>query len=118
MTNAARQGYRPPSWFDRQVFNPLVAALSRLGLSFAGSRTLEVRGRSSGQPRRNPVNPLALDGHRYLVAPRGQTQWVRNLRAAAEGELQLGARREHFGRVAPARPVFRIEPATDRHATG
>jgi deazaflavin-dependent oxidoreductase (nitroreductase family) len=53
-------------------------------------------GRKSGAPRRNPVNPLEFEGARYLVAPRGQTQWVRNLRAAGEGDLLLGNRREHF----------------------
>ncbi len=88
--------YRAPSWFDRKVFNPLIEGLTRLGLSFAGSRILEVRGRKSGEPRRNPVNPLTIDGRRYLVAPRGHTQWVRNLRAAGEGYLMLGRRREHF----------------------
>jgi deazaflavin-dependent oxidoreductase (nitroreductase family) len=88
--------YRPPSWFDRRVMNPLIAGLTRLGLSAWGSRILEVNGRKSGEPRRVPVNPLDFEGARYLVAPRGQTQWVRNLRAAGEGHLLLGGRREHF----------------------
>lgn len=96
MATTPPAAYRPPSWFDRHIFNPLIARLSSLGVSFAGSRILEVPGRRSGQPRRNPVNPLALDGRRYLVAPRGHTQWVRNLRAAHEGDLLLGRRREHF----------------------
>jgi len=90
-----RSSYKPPSWFDRKVLNPTVAWLSRIGLSLAGSRILEVKGRKSGQPRRNPVNPLSLGGRRYLVAPRGQTQWVRNLRVAGEAELLLGRRHEH-----------------------
>jgi deazaflavin-dependent oxidoreductase (nitroreductase family) len=76
--------------------NPLIAGLTRLGLSAWGSRVLELRGRCSGEPRRVPVNLLSLDGSRYLVAPRGNTQWVRNLRAAGEGELLLGRRRERF----------------------
>jgi deazaflavin-dependent oxidoreductase (nitroreductase family) len=76
--------------------NPLIAVATRLGLSAWGSRVLEVRGRTSGQPRRNPVNPLEFEGGRYLVAPRGHTQWVRNLRAAGEGHLLIGGRREHF----------------------
>jgi deazaflavin-dependent oxidoreductase (nitroreductase family) len=88
--------YRPPGWFDRAIFNPLVAGLTRLGLSVWGSRVLEVRGRKSGEPRRVPVNLLTVDGQRYLVAPRGHTQWVRNLRAAGQGDLLLGRRREHF----------------------
>jgi deazaflavin-dependent oxidoreductase (nitroreductase family) len=79
--------------------NPLIGVLTRLGLSVAGSRILEVRGRTSGEPRRNPVNPLSFEGGRYLVAPRGHTQWVRNLRAAGEGHLLLGGRRERFTAV-------------------
>jgi deazaflavin-dependent oxidoreductase (nitroreductase family) len=88
-----------PGWFTAHVFNPVVAAFTRLGLSLLGSRVLEVRGRSSGQPRRTPVNLLTLDGERYLVAPRGETQWVRNLRASGEGRLLLGRRSEPFTAV-------------------
>jgi len=57
---------------------------------------LEVRGRTSGQWRRTAVNLLTVAGERYLVAPRGRTQWVRNLRASGEGRLVLGRRREPF----------------------
>lgn len=88
--------YRAPGWFTRNVFNRAVAALTRAGVSFWGSRILEVKGRTSGEPRRTPVNVLAHGRERYLVAPRGQTQWVRNLRAAGEGDLLLGRGREHF----------------------
>jgi deazaflavin-dependent oxidoreductase (nitroreductase family) len=88
-----------PGWFTAHVFNPVVAAFTRLGLSLLGSRVLEVRGRNSGQPRRTPVNLLTLDGERYLVAPRGETQWVRNLRASGEGRLLLGRRSEPFTAV-------------------
>jgi deazaflavin-dependent oxidoreductase (nitroreductase family) len=80
----------------KNVFNRLVAGLTRVGISLAGSRILEVSGRTSGQPRRTPVNPLTLDGTRYLVAPRGHTQWVRNLRARGEGRLLVGRRAEEF----------------------
>ena len=73
-----------------------MAGLTRLGVSVAGSRVLEIRGRKTGQPRRNPVNLLSLEGTRYLVAPRGHTQWVRNLRAQGEGRLLLGSRAEQF----------------------
>jgi deazaflavin-dependent oxidoreductase (nitroreductase family) len=88
-----------PGWFTTHVFNPLVALLTRLGLSLLGSRVLEVRGRRSGQPRRTPVNLLEFEGERYLVAPRGETQWVRNLRASGEGRLLLGRRAEPFKAV-------------------
>jgi deazaflavin-dependent oxidoreductase (nitroreductase family) len=79
--------FKEPGWFTRHVFNPLVAALSRRGLSLAGSRVLEVQGRKSGEWRRTPVNPLELEGARYLVAPRGTTQWVRNIRVSGHGRL-------------------------------
>jgi deazaflavin-dependent oxidoreductase (nitroreductase family) len=91
--------YQRPDWFTKNVFNPLVAGLTRLGISVAGSRVLEVKGRTSGQPRRTPVNLLTLDGQRYLVAPRGNTQWVRNLRASGSGRLLVGRRAQEFTAV-------------------
>jgi deazaflavin-dependent oxidoreductase (nitroreductase family) len=97
MTETPR--YLEPDGFTRRVFNPLVAWLTRRGLSVAGSRELRVVGRTSGQMRTTPVNPLTLDGSRYLVAPRGTTQWVRNLRAAGEGQLVVGRRTEDFRAV-------------------
>ena len=102
------QRYIEPDWFTRNVFNRLVAAATRLGISVWGSRVLEVRGRKTGAPRRTPVNLLTLDGARYLVAPRGHTQWVRNLRAAGEGRLLLGRRTERF--VATEIPDQEKEP--------
>ena len=79
-----------------RTFNSTVAWLTRRGISVWGSRVLYVRGRTSGQWRSNPVNVLTYEGRRYLVAPRGQTQWVRNLRAAGGGELRVGRRVETF----------------------
>jgi deazaflavin-dependent oxidoreductase (nitroreductase family) len=79
------------------TFNTVVAWLTSRGLSLFGSRVLAVRGRRSGEWRTVPVNLLTHEGVRYLVAPRGHTQWVRNLRAAGgEGELRLGRRTEVF----------------------
>jgi deazaflavin-dependent oxidoreductase (nitroreductase family) len=88
--------YERPGWFTKNVFNRAVAALPRVGVSVAGSRVLEVRGRKSGEWRQTPVNPLKLDGARYLVAPRGHTQWVKNLRANPQGRLRVGRREESF----------------------
>ena len=88
--------YQQPGWFTKNVFNRLVAWLTRLGISVAGSRELRVRGRTSGEWRRTPVNLLNHDGRRYLVAPRGRTQWVRNLEVAGSGELRVGRRVETF----------------------
>ena len=88
--------YLQPGWFTRNVFNRLVAALTRAGVSVWGSRELRVRGRTSGKWRSTPVNMLTFGGEHYLVAPRGETQWVRNLRVAGEGELRVGRRIQVF----------------------
>ena len=93
-TNAPR--YLQPGWFTRNVFNRIVVSLTKLGISVRGSRELRVRGRTSGTWRTVPVNPLTFEGRRYLVAPRGTTQWVRNLRVAGSGELRVGRRVEPF----------------------
>ncbi|MFJ9777054.1 nitroreductase family deazaflavin-dependent oxidoreductase [Kitasatospora sp. NPDC101157] len=77
----------------------LVAALTRAGISLWGSRVLAVRGRKSGEWRTTPVNLLTHEGAQYLVAPRGHTQWVRNLRVAGTGELRVGRRSETFRAV-------------------
>ena len=74
----------------------VVSGLTRMGISLLGSRVLYVRGRKSGEWRTTPVNLLEYEGERYLVAPRGHTQWVRNMRVAGGGELHLGRRVELF----------------------
>ena len=96
--NAATEHFerKRPGWFTTHVFNRLIAALTGSGVSVLGSRVLEVKGRSSGQPRRTPVNLLDFEGDRYLVAPRGETQWARNLRVSGEGRLLVGKRSESF----------------------
>ena len=78
------------------AFNKVVAGLTNLGISLMGSRVLSVRGRKSGEWRSNPVNLLTVDGQRYLVAPRGHVQWVRNLRASGDGTLRVGRKVEPF----------------------
>lgn len=91
--------YAKPDWFNRMILNPSVAFLTRMGISVWGSRVLLVRGRKSGAWRSHPVNLLTYRGRRYLVAPRGQTQWVRNIRVAGGGELRVGSRSEAFTAV-------------------
>ena len=88
--------YQQPGWFTTHVFNRIVALVTRAGIGVYGSRVLEVPGRQSGQPRRTPVNLLRFEGDQYLVAPRGHTQWVKNLRASGSGRLLLGRRAERF----------------------
>jgi deazaflavin-dependent oxidoreductase (nitroreductase family) len=92
---AAESRYLKPRT-GTHVFNAVVARLTRMGVSVYGSRVLSVKGRKSGEWRSTPVNLLTAGGTRYLVAPRGHTQWVRNLRAAGTGELRVGRRVEPF----------------------
>ncbi|WP_280406342.1 nitroreductase/quinone reductase family protein [Nocardia brasiliensis] len=88
--------YIGPSGLD-PIMNRIANWLPRLGISVMGSRLLAVRGRKSGEWRTTMVNLLVReDGVRFLVAPRGHTQWVRNLRVAGGGELRLGRRIEEF----------------------
>jgi deazaflavin-dependent oxidoreductase (nitroreductase family) len=82
--------YLAPS--GRDPIHSLATWLTRRGVSVYGTRILRVRGRKTGEPRSTLVNLLEVDGVRYLVAPRGHTQWVRNLRAAGDAELLLGRR--------------------------
>jgi deazaflavin-dependent oxidoreductase (nitroreductase family) len=88
--------YQRPGWFTTNVFNRIVAVFTRSGLSVYGSRVLEIRGRTSGEWRQTPVNLMRYQDGEYLVAPRGQTQWVKNLRASGEGRLRVGRRTEQF----------------------
>ena len=88
MTDQTTTHYRKPGWFTQNVFNRFVAFMTRRGISVWGSRVLEVRGRKSGEIRRTPVNLLTHEGQQYLVSPRGEGQWVRNVRAA-DGALDL-----------------------------
>jgi hypothetical protein len=81
--------YQRPGWFTTNVFNRIVAVFTRFGLSVYGSRVLEVKGRTSGEWRQTPVNLMRYRDGEYLVAPRGQTQWVKNLRASGQGRLVL-----------------------------
>ena len=88
--------YNPPDFLTKTVFNPLMMLSMKLGKGWRGSHILEVPGRKSGKKQSVPVNPLSFEGKRYLVAPRGNTQWVRNVRAAGGGTLRLGGKREPF----------------------
>ncbi|WP_433666061.1 nitroreductase family deazaflavin-dependent oxidoreductase [Nocardia sp. CA-136227] len=93
--HTAATRYIGPTGLDPYM-NRFFNMLPKLGISVAGSRLLAVRGRKSGEWRTTMVNLLTVDGTRYLVAPRGHTQWVRNLRVAKTGELRLGRKSEAF----------------------
>jgi deazaflavin-dependent oxidoreductase (nitroreductase family) len=79
-----------------RMSNKMVQQLTKLGVSVWGSRVLMVRGRKTGEVREVPVNLLPFEGKQFLVAPRGETQWVRNLRVAGEGQLRVGNRVQTF----------------------
>jgi deazaflavin-dependent oxidoreductase (nitroreductase family) len=96
--------YRKPNAFTSKVFNPIA-----LRFGIGGTRRLTVRGRRSGLPRTIPVVPVEHDGRRYLVSPRGETEWVRNLRAA--GEAELDGVRVHLTEV----PVVERRPILDAY---
>jgi deazaflavin-dependent oxidoreductase (nitroreductase family) len=86
--------YIAPTSRGEVLFMKAVRWLTEHGVSLLGSRVLTVRGRRTGTPQSVPVNLLTLAGDRYLVAPRGNTQWVRNVRAAGEAQLRVGRRVE------------------------
>lgn len=89
--------YKKPPGFVARVMNPaMIFAQERLGIALWGSEILAVRGRSSGQIRKVPVNPFEHEGEWYLFSPRGDSEWVRNLRVAGAGDLARGRRVRAF----------------------
>jgi deazaflavin-dependent oxidoreductase (nitroreductase family) len=87
--------FSPPTTLDR-AFNKLFGLLVGLGLGLPHNYLLQVRGRKSGRVYSTPVDVLSRDGKRYLVAPRGYTQWVRNAVASGTVSLKKGRRSEQF----------------------
>jgi deazaflavin-dependent oxidoreductase (nitroreductase family) len=64
--------------------------IGKVGLNLQGASLLEVRGRKSGKVYAVPVNPVTVDGQRYLFSPRGETAWVKNIRVSGTGTLRRG----------------------------
>ena len=91
--------YRKPSPFEA-AFNKLFGFLVALGFGLPHNYLVQVKGRKSGKTYSTPIDLLELKGKRYLVAPRGRTQWVRNAEAAGEVVLRKGFLRRHF-RIRP-----------------
>src|SRR5213083_2868532 len=88
-----RVPFDAPSPVER-VFSRLFGVLVGLGLGLPHNYLLEVRGRRSGRRYSTPVDVLTHDGRRFLVAGRGETQWVRNARVSGEVTLRKGMRGE------------------------
>jgi hypothetical protein len=74
--------YRETNFFMRKILNPLA-----MKFGIGGAKTLTVPSRDSDEVQRIPISPFEFDGARYLVSQRGESEWVRNLRAAGGGEL-------------------------------
>lgn len=91
------QRYEVPG-LGARLFNAAIRRLAELGVSISGTTALRVRGRTSGEFRGVVVNLLSVDGRHYLVSPRGNTQWARNVRAA--GVVEVGPRRRRTERHA------------------
>jgi deazaflavin-dependent oxidoreductase (nitroreductase family) len=102
MMNSSLPVFREPTAAEK-IFNRVFGFLVGLGLGFSHNYLLEVRGRKSGKLYRTPVDLLELEGRRYLVAPRGRTQWVRNAEAAGDVTLKKGSKRQ----------TFRLRPIAD-----
>jgi deazaflavin-dependent oxidoreductase (nitroreductase family) len=84
--------FRQPNLLDR-ILNRLFGLLLKLGIGLAHNYLLEVRGRKTGKVYSTPVNVLEYKGKKYLVAPRGYTQWVRNVETSGEATLVQRAER-------------------------
>jgi len=100
---SARADYRPPAaWYQR--LNHIGVPLTSLGLAPRDAVTLEVRGRTSGKPRRIPILRTPYQGDDYLVALAGEAQWVRNVRAASGQAVvrRRGAKQVRLEEVQPA----------------
>src|SRR6476661_11105198 len=88
--------FREPAAGEK-LFNRVFGFLVGLGLGFSYNYLLQVRGRKSGKIYSTPIDLLQIDGKRFLVAPRGRAQWVRNAEAAGEVTLKKGSQRNKFG---------------------
>jgi len=88
--------FRKPSAGER-FFNRAFGLIVGLGLGLPHNYLVQVRGRKSGKIYSTPIDLLERSGKRFLVAPRGHTQWVRNAEAAGEVTLKKGSKRERFG---------------------
>jgi deazaflavin-dependent oxidoreductase (nitroreductase family) len=93
--NSTLPVFREPTAGEK-IFNRIFGFLVGLGLGLSYNYVLEVRGRKTGKLYSTPINLLELNGRKYLVAPRGRTQWVRNAEAAGEITLKKGSKRQKF----------------------
>jgi deazaflavin-dependent oxidoreductase (nitroreductase family) len=111
---SSAQPARPPRWL--KPVNRFTMAMSRLGVNLSDDKTmvLTVPGRKSGTPRSTPVDPMTVDGKRYVVGGFPNADWVQNVRAAGEATLRRGRRQERVRMIElpadQAGPLLRIWP--------
>jgi hypothetical protein len=92
---AGNQEFHAPSRVER-IFNRIYGFLVGIGVGFSYNYLLQVKGRKSGKLYSTPVDLLEMEGKRFLVAPRGRTQWVRNAEVAGEILLKKGRQSSRF----------------------
>jgi deazaflavin-dependent oxidoreductase (nitroreductase family) len=114
---AQAQYFVKPSLTER-IFNRLFAIAIGFGMGLGHNYVVEVRGRKSGRVFSTPIDLLEVEKRRYLVAPRGETNWVLNARAAGRVALRKGGRREEFAvhEVGPAERPALLKAYLDRFA--
>jgi len=105
--NSALPAFRAPTGLERAA-NRIFGFLVGIGLCSSHNYLLQVRGRKSGKLYSTPVNVLQIAGKRFLVAPRGRTQWVRNACSANAITLKQGSSRQSFG-LRPLQDAEKLE---------
>lgn len=110
--------YRPATPVEA-AFNRVMGFLAGLGIGPSFIYLLQVRGRKSGRIHSAPVNLMGMGGKRFLVAPRGRTQWVRNAEAAGEITLKRGRSRQNYRLIpiAEAEKPEILKTYLDRYAS-
>ena len=82
-----------------RFFNPLARRMLGVGIPMGPNALITVRGRKSGLDRTTPVALVEIEGRRWVIGTFGETNWVRNLRAAGQATLTVGRRKEEVSTI-------------------
>ena len=80
-------------------FTPVAKFLLAAGVPMGFNGLITIRGRKSGLPRTTPVAIIEVSGRRWVWAPWGEVNWVRNLRAAGRATITVRRRKEEVGAI-------------------
>jgi deazaflavin-dependent oxidoreductase (nitroreductase family) len=69
------------------LFSPVLRWMLKVGIPLGFNRLVTIRGRKSGLPRTAALAVIEVSGRRWVWAPWGEVQWVRNLRAAGRATV-------------------------------